>query len=68
MGLDVDVFAALFAGGEYYYTVDKSEEGVILAHSDVEAGMMLCATLALDDVASLAVGSAEDFYAEAFAF
>lgn len=55
VGLHVDVFATLLACGEHYNTVDKSEDSVVLAHSDIEAGMVLCATLTLDDVACLAL-------------
>ena len=68
MGLHVDVLATLFAGREDYDSVDQSEECVVFADAYVKAGVVLCATLALEDVAGFAVASAEDFHAEAFAF
>ncbi len=68
MGLHVDELASLFTGGEYHYAINQSKESVVLAHADVEAGVVLSATLTFDDVACLAVRSTEDFYAEAFAF
>ena len=68
MGLHVDELAAFLTGGEHHYAIDQSEESVVLAHADVEAGVVLSATLTLDDVACLAVRSTEDFHAEAFAF
>lgn len=55
MGLHVDKLASLFAGSEYYYTVDKSEKCVVFAHAYVKTGMMLSAALALQDVAGFAV-------------
>lgn len=54
VGLYVDELASLFAGGEYYDTVDKSEKSVILAHAYIETGMVLCAALTLKDVAGFA--------------
>lgn len=66
--LHVDELAALFAGGENHYAVNESVNGVIFAHTYVEAGMMHCATLTFDDVTGTAVAAAKDFNAEAFAF
>lgn len=68
MGLHVDVFAAFLAGGEHYYAVDEGEEGVILTDTHVQTGMMLCAALALQDIAGLAVGAAEYLHSQSFAF
>ena len=53
---------------ELYSAIDESEDGVILAHTDVSAGMMPCAALAKDDVASLARLTAEKLQAKSFAF
>lgn len=66
--LYVDVFAALFAHGEYHYTVDECEESVVLAHAHVEAGVVDGATLTLDDVACLSELTAKNLDAESFAF
>lgn len=66
--LHVDELAAFLALGEYNNTVDESEESVILAHAYIEAGMMHCATLTLDDVAGFAILTAENLYTESFAF
>ena len=68
MRLHVDKLAPLFAGRENHDSIDESEKGVVFAHSDVEAGMMLSATLTLDDVAGFAFAAAEDFHTETFAF
>jgi len=55
VGFYVDELATLFAGGEYYYSIDECEECVVLAHAYVKSGVVYCATLALDDVACLAL-------------
>lgn len=68
MRLHVDKLAALFAGAEYNHTVDESKQSVILTHAYIKAGVVLRAALTLQDVAGLAVGSTENFHAEAFAF
>lgn len=68
VGLHVDELAAFLAFGENNNTVDQSEDGVILAHTYVKAGVMNCATLTLDDVACLAVLTTENLYTESFAF
>lgn len=67
-GLNVDELASLLALGEYYYTVDESEDGVVLAHTHVKTGVVNCATLTLDDVAGFAILTAENLYTESFAF
>ena len=66
--LYVDELATFLALGEYYETVDESEDSVVLAHSDIKTGMVLCATLTLDDVAGFAMLTAENLYSESFAF
>ena len=66
-GLNVDVFSSFLSGSEHHITVNESEESVVLAHTDIQAGMMLCAALTLDDVAGFAIRPTEDFDAEAFA-
>lgn len=55
MGFYIDELTSFLTGREYYHTVNKSEECVVLAHSDIEAGMMHRATLTLQDVAGFAV-------------
>lgn len=66
--LHVDKLASFLALGEYYYTVDKSKQGVILTHAYVETGMMNGTTLTLDDVTGFAMLTAENLYTESFAF
>ena len=68
MGLNVDKLAAFFTGGEYYYAVNEGEEGVVLTHAYVETGVVNGATLTLDDIASFAFRTTEDFHTESFAF
>lgn len=67
MRFNVDELASLLTGGEYNHSVDKGEQGVVLAHAHVQSGMMNRTTLALDDVASLAIRTSEDLYSESFA-
>ena len=66
--MHIDVLATFLAHGEYYHSVDEREERVILAHAYVESGMVLCASLTFQYVARAAVGAAEDFHTESFAF
>ncbi len=56
------------AFSEDNYTVDQSEKSVVLAHTYVEAGVVNCATLTLDDVAGFAMLTTENLYSESFAF
>ena len=55
VGLHVDELAACLTGGEHYYAVDEGEESVVLTHAYVETGVVLSATLTLDDVAGFAL-------------
>lgn len=55
MGLHVDELTSFLAGGEHYNSVDESEECVILTHTYIKTGVMLSATLTLQDVAGFAV-------------
>ena len=57
------VFAAL---AELHFTINESEQGVVLAHAHVSAGVVLGAALTHDDIASYQSLAAEDFYAETF--
>ena len=50
MRLYVDVFSTFFTGGENHYAVDEGEKGMILAHTNVQTGMVLSAALTLQDV------------------
>ncbi len=68
MGLNIDELATLFTGREDYYTVDKSEEGVVFADANVQSGVVNGATLTLQDIAGLAELAAKDFNSESFAF
>ena len=66
-GLHVDKLATFLALGEYYYTVDESEESVVLTHTHVETGMVNGATLTLEDVTGFAMLTAENLYTESCA-
>ena len=67
-GLNVDKLAAFLAFGEDNLAVDESEEGVVLTHAYVKAGVVDSATLTLEDVAGFAILTAENLYSESFAF
>lgn len=64
----IDKFSAVLAGGKYNYSVNESVNCVVFAHSDIESGMMHCATLALDDVARLGALTTKNLNTESFAF
>ena len=64
IGGDVDATTVLV---EVDVSVDESEEGVVLAHSDVGSGVPLGATLTDDDVARDYGFTTELFHAEAIA-
>ncbi len=66
--LYVDVLAAFFADSKYYCAINQSVDGVVLAQAHVLAGVVLCATLTLDDIACLGELTAKDLHAESFAF
>ena len=68
MRLDVDEATAFLTCGENHYAVDEGEERVILAHANVESGMVLGAALTLEDISGFAVGAAEYLDAQSFAF
>ena len=67
-GSYIDEATAFFAAGEYHRAVNERVDGVILTHAYVQAGMMHCATLALDDVASFGELTAKNLNTESFAF
>ena len=67
-GLHVDETAPFLAAGEHHCAVNESVDGVILAHAYVEAGMMHCAALTLDDAACLGELTAKNLNTESFAF
>lgn len=67
-GHDVDELAAFFACGEDNDAVNQCVDGVILAETYVEAGMMHCAALTLDDVACLAELATENLNTKSLAF
>ena len=64
---DIDELTAVAALGEEDGAVNKSVESVVLAHAYVEAGVVDCAALTLDDVAGLAGLTTENLDAEALA-
>lgn len=68
MRLHVDELTSFLTGGEYYNAVNKGEKGVILAHTDIEAWMVDCATLTLEDVSSLTVRTTKNLHSKSFAF
>lgn len=67
-GSYVDVATSVLAFGENHSAVYESVESVVAADADILTWMVNCATLAFEDVACLAVLSAEDFDAETLAF
>ena len=67
-GDDGDVRFVVVSFPELHDAVDEGEEGMVIAHTHVEAGMMACATLTDDDVACFGVLSAEKFHTQSFAF
>lgn len=67
-GSHVDKLAAVLSFGEHNHAVDEGEESVILAHADIETGMVHCATLAFDDIARLTVRTTKNFHTKSFAF
>ena len=50
----MDILSAFLTGREHYDSVNKSEESVVLTHTDIQTGMVLSATLTFDNVASTA--------------
>lgn len=54
MRLHVDKLAAFFACAEHYHSVYQCEECMVFAHTYIETGVMLCATLTLQNVACTA--------------
>lgn len=67
-GSDVDELASFLTDGKEYIAVDEGVERVILAHAYVEAGMVDCAALTLDDVACLGKLTTKNLNTESFAF
>ncbi len=65
--VDVDVLAA-FPFGESHCAVDERVQCVVTAHSYVNARMVHCAALALDDIAGFCILTTEQFDAQSFAF
>ena len=68
MRLYIYKLSPLLAGCENHNTVNKCENSVILTHAHIQARVMLCATLALDNIAGLALRPTEDFHTKSFAF
>ena len=64
----IDELTAFLTGREDNDSIDEGEQGVVLAHADVEARVVLSAALTLDDSAGFALRSTENFNAKAFAF
>ena len=68
MRSNIDEAASVLPFREYYYTVEQSVDGVVLAHAHVLTRVVHCATLTLDDVAGFAILTAENLNSESFAF
>ena len=66
-GSDVDELASVLAFGEENGAVHESVEGVVLADAYVEAGVVDCAALTLEDVACLGELTTKNLNAESFA-
>lgn len=66
--MNVDKLTSFLAHCEHNHSVDKGEESVILSHTYIEAGMMLCTSLTLENVSGAAVGASENFHTQSFAF
>ena len=60
--------AAFLAAGEHHCAVNERVDGVILAHAYIQAGMMHCTTLTLDDAACFGKLTTENLNTESFAF
>ena len=67
-GSNVNKATSVLAFGEDYGTVNEGVESVVLTHAYVETGVVNGATLTLDDIASFAFRTTEDFHTESFAF
>ena len=67
-GVNVDELASAFAFGEDNSAVDEGVERVVLAHANVLAGVVDCATLTFDYVACFGKLATEYLDAESFAF
>ncbi len=67
-GLDVDELAAFLAFSEDNNTVNEGVDCVVLAHANVQTGVVNGAALALEDVTGFAVLTTENLYSESFAF
>lgn len=67
-GNDVDKLASVAAFRELNSAAYEGVESVVFADAYVEAGVVLCAALALDDVACFSELTTKDFYTESFAF
>ena len=65
--LDVNIGFVIGLLAEHNCTVNQCEQGVILADSDVVAGVMLGSTLTYDDIAGDDFLTAEDLDAKALA-
>ncbi len=64
----IDKLAAFTTFGEHNHAVDEGVDCVVFAEAHVETRMVDGATLALDDIAGLALLATEDFHTESLAF
>ena len=67
-GGHVDEATTVASFSEEHGAIYEGVEGVVLAHTHVQTGVMNCATLTLDDVACFGVLTAENLHSESFAF
>lgn len=66
--LYVDELTAILAFGEHYHAVDERVDGVILAQTYIETGMMHGAALTLNDVAGFSKLTAKNLNTQSLAF
>jgi hypothetical protein len=64
LGIDADVFPRASFVLEFHYAVDKGEQSIVLAATDILAWFPLRATLPREDVSTLNVLTAKLFQAQ----
>ncbi len=66
--LNVDEFTSVASLCELNCSTDEGIQGVVLADTYIQTGMMYCSTLTFEDITGFGKLSTKNFYAEAFAF
>lgn len=64
----IDEAASVLPFRENYHAVNQRVDSVVLTHAHILAGVVYSATLTLDNVACLAVLTAENLNTKSFAF